>query len=165
MEAPMATFTVWKFDSPEAADEIESSLQQLQKQGLITVMDAATVSWPKDRAKPKTRQLHNLVGLGALSGSFWGMLFGLLFLMPLLGAAIGAAAGALGGKMNDIGIDDDFIAEVKEKVTPGTSALFLLSRDAVTDRVREALPIGHAEPIHSNLDSEREARLREIFSE
>ena len=51
--------------------------------------------------------------------------------MPLLGLAVGAAAGALGGSLADVGIDDDFIAAVKAKVTPGTSALFVLTSDAV----------------------------------
>ncbi|MEW2634210.1 DUF1269 domain-containing protein [Streptomyces sp. NPDC048389] len=72
------------------------------------------------------------------------MLFGLIFLMPLFGAAIGAAAGALGGKLADVGIGDDFIDSVKAEVKPGTSALFPLSRDAVVDRARKALPHGHA---------------------
>jgi uncharacterized membrane protein len=161
----MSTLTVWKFGSPDTADNVESRLVSLQKQGLITVLDAAVVSWPEDREKPKTRQLHDLTGMGALTGSFWGMLFGLIFLMPLLGAAIGAAAGALGGKLSDIGIDDDFIAEVKREVTPGTSALFLLSQDAVPDRVREAFPDLDAELLHSNLDSESEARLRKVFAD
>lgn len=92
------------------------------------------------------------------------MLFGLLFFMPLLGAAVGAAAGALGGKMADVGIDDDFIDSVKSKVTPGSSALFLLSADAVVDRVKDAFPNGHAELIQSNLDGEKEAKLREVFA-
>ncbi|MDQ8702570.1 DUF1269 domain-containing protein [Streptomyces sp. LHD-70] len=93
------------------------------------------------------------------------MLFGLIFLMPLLGAAIGAASGALGGKLADVGIDDDFIDTVKSKVTPGTSVLFLLSQDAVVERVREAFPGGHAQLIQSNLDSAQEAKLREVFAE
>ncbi len=93
------------------------------------------------------------------------MLFGLIFLMPLLGAAVGAAAGALGGKLADIGIDDDFIAEVKEKVTPGTSALFLLSMDEVPERIAARLPGDGAELLHSNLDTEREARLRDVFGD
>ncbi|XCM33915.1 DUF1269 domain-containing protein [Streptomyces parvus] len=123
----MSTLTVWKFRTADGAENVEEALKSLQKEGLIKILDAAVVSWPADRAKPRTRQLLNLVGAGALSGTFWGMLFGLIFLMPLLGAAVGAAAGALGGKLADVGIDDDFIAEVKEKVTPGTSALFLLT--------------------------------------
>ncbi|GEB61323.1 DUF1269 domain-containing protein [Streptomyces gardneri] len=160
----MATLTVWKFDAPEGAGTVEDTLLQLQKQQLIKVIDAATVSWPAEASKPKTKQLNNLTGAGALSGTFWGMLFGLLFFMPLLGAAVGAAAGALGGKMADVGIDDDFIDSVKSKVTPGSSALFLLSADAVVDRVKDAFPNGHAELIQSNLDTEKEAKLREVFA-
>ena len=55
------------------------------------------------------------------------MLFGLIFFVPLLGAAIGAGIGALAGSMTDVGISDDFINSVKQRVTPGTSALFVLS--------------------------------------
>lgn len=161
----MSTLTVWKFQSADAAESVETTLKSLQKEGLITILDAAVVSWPAERPKPRTKQLRNLVGAGALSGTFWGMLFGLIFLMPLLGAAIGAAAGALGGKLADIGIDDDFIAEVKNQVTPGTSALFLLTRDEVPDRISDSLPGGGAELLHSNLDTAREAKLRDIFGD
>ncbi|QNE78866.1 DUF1269 domain-containing protein [Streptomyces finlayi] len=161
----MSTLTVWKFQSADAAESIETTLKSLQKEGLGKILDAAVVSWQADRPKPRTKQLRNLVGAGALSGTFWGMLFGLIFLMPLLGAAVGAAAGALGGKLADIGIDDDFIAEVKQRVTPGTSALFLLTRDEVPDRISDLLPGGGAELLHSNLDTEREARLRDIFGD
>ncbi|MEV6108980.1 DUF1269 domain-containing protein [Streptomyces sp. NPDC051940] len=160
----MATFTVWKFDTADGAEQAEMNLLNLQRQGLITVEDAAVVSWVEGKPKPKTRQLNNLVGAGALSGTFWGMLFGLIFFVPLLGAAVGAASGALGGKLADVGIDDSFIDDVKAKITPGTSALFLLSRDAVTERLHDALPgTNHAELVHSNLDSEAEAKLRAVF--
>ena len=47
---------------------------------------------------------------------------------------LGAAMGALTGSMADVGIDDKFINGVKERVTPGTSALFLLSSDAVVEQ-------------------------------
>ncbi|GAB7106768.1 DUF1269 domain-containing protein [Streptomyces phaeofaciens JCM 4814] len=161
----MATLTVWKFDSSDGAAEAEQALLQLQKQELIKVLDAAVAAWPQGAKKPKTKQLHNLTGAGALSGTFWGMLFGLIFFMPLLGAAVGAAAGALGGKMADVGIDDDFIDSVKSQVTPGTSALFLLSQDAVVERVKAAFPGGHAQLIQSNLDGEQEAKLREVFAD
>ena len=85
--------------------------------------------------------------------------------MPLLGLAVGAAAGALGGSLADAGIDDDFIEAVKSKVTPGTSALFLMSGDAVQDRVKEAFEGVHAELIHTNLSNEDEAKLRAAFAD
>jgi uncharacterized membrane protein len=89
----MSTLSVWRFDTPDGAGNAVNTLENLATQQLIAVHDAATVSWPTGAKKPKTRQLNNLAGAGALGGAFWGMLFGLLFLVPLLGAAIGAAAG------------------------------------------------------------------------
>ncbi len=161
----MATLTVFKFSTPEGAEQTLSKLEDLQKRQLITILDAAIVTWPADKKKPRTRQLYNLAGAGALTGAFWGMLFGLIFLMPFMGALIGAAAGALSGSFADVGIDDNFIKEVREKVVPGTSALFLMSANAVVDRIRSELGALDAELIASNLSAEEEAKLREIFSE
>ena len=114
--------------------------------------------------KPKTKQLVSMAGIGALDGAFWGMLFGLLFFAPWLGLAVGAAMGALGGKMADYGIDDNFIKQVREQVTEGTSALFLLTSDAVTDKVREELKGEKFELIASNLTKEQEEELMATFS-
>jgi uncharacterized membrane protein len=161
----MATLTVWKFSTPDGADQAEGTLEQLQKEGLITVHDAAIVSWPAGKKRPKTRQLHSLTGVGALSGSFWGMLFGLIFFVPLLGMAVGAALGALSGSMADVGIDDHFIDEVRDKVTPGTSALFVMTSDAVADKVFDRFKGTQMELISTNLSNEEEQKLREAFAE
>ena len=162
----MGTLTVWKFDDPDAADTTVNALETLAKQELIAVYDAATVSWPADAKKPKTRQLRNLTGVGAMGGMFWGMLFGLIFLVPFLGAAVGAAAGALSGRLSDVGIDDDFITSVRDRITPGTSALFLMSGNVVQDKVFAALSeLGlRPELIESNLTAEQEKALREMVS-
>jgi uncharacterized membrane protein len=138
-------------------------LADLQKEKLIEIEDAAIVTWPEGRKKPKTRQIVPLVGLGALDGAFWGMLFGLLFFVPLFGAAVGALAGALSGHFQDYGIDDGFIKEVRSKVTEGTSALFLLTGAVTLDKVEEALAGETAELIQSNLSYEQEAALKERF--
>ncbi len=124
------TLTVWKFDTPQGADEAASTLAALAREQVITVHDAATVTWEAGKKKPKTHQLNSTTGSGALGGSFWGLLFGLIFFVPLLGAAIGAATGALAGSLTDVGIDDRFINKVRDEVTPGTSALFVMTSDA-----------------------------------
>ena len=74
-----------------------------------------------------------------------------------------AAAGALVGSLTDVGIDDAFIKDVREKVTPGTSALFALTQGAVEDRVKEAFKEFTAELITSNLSAEQEQQLRDTF--
>ena len=163
----MATLSVWKFDTPQGAEQAEEALLDLQRQELIQIQDAATVSWQPDKKKPRTRQAHNLAAVGALGGTFWGLLFGLLFFMPLVGLVVGAAAGAIGGALTDVGIDDDFIRSVRSKVTPGTSALFLLASTSVPDRVVTALRERgiQGELIQTNLSHEDEAKLREAFQE
>src|SRR5215471_510713 len=161
----MATLTAWKFSSPYGADDALATLEKLQTEQLIQVQDAAVVSWEPDRKKPKTRELHSMKKAGALGGGFWGLLFGLIFFVPILGLAIGAATGALVGSLADVGISDSFIRDVREKVTPGTSALFLLSSDAVMDRVTDSFRNTSAELISTNLSSDQEAKLREAFSE
>jgi uncharacterized membrane protein len=161
----MSTLTVWKFDDPNGADHALQTLEGLAKQELIKVHDGAIVSWPPGKNKPKTRDLHSMTGIGALSGSFWGLLFGLIFFVPLLGMAVGAAAGALGGSLTDVGIDDDFIATIREKVTPGTSALFVMTSDAVMDKVQQAFASEHpVELLYTNLSTEQDQKLREVFA-
>ena len=161
----MATLTVLKFGSADAAEKCLTLIQDLQKQALIKLHDAAIVTWPDGAKKPKTRQLVDLTGAGAWNGAFWGMLFGLIFFVPFFGAAVGALMGALAGHFADYGIDDNFVKDVRGKITPGTSALFLLTSDAVTDKVVDAAKtMPKFEIITTNLPKEQEQKLREAFA-
>jgi len=76
---------------------------------------------------------------------------------------VGAAMGALSGKFADYGIDDNFIKQTREKVTEGTSALFLLTTGAVVDKLVEALKGQTFEIISTNLPQEKEEELRAAF--
>jgi uncharacterized membrane protein len=161
----MATLTAWKFDSVSGAEDALRLLERMQKEELVQIVDGAYVYWPEGKKKPKTEQLHDLKGAGALGGSFWGLLFGLIFFVPLLGMAVGAAMGALSGSMADVGIDDDFIRDVRQHVTPGTSALFVMTSNAVVDRVVEEFKDSGATLLSTNLSHDQEAKLREAFAE
>jgi uncharacterized membrane protein len=159
----MDTLTVLEFPTADGAGRMLGTLQDLQKQQLIAIHDAAIVTWPANKAKPQTKQLNNIAGFGALNGAFWGMLFGLLFFVPFLGAAIGAGIGALTSSLVDVGIDDNFIKQVREKVKPGTSALFLLTSGAVVDRVVAAVKGAPMEIVSTNLSADQEQKLRAAF--
>jgi uncharacterized membrane protein len=167
----MATLTAWKFDNPDKAQEAEGILEDLQKQGFIRVDDAVWVTWASGSAAPTTHQTrhhtheyHHSATKEAFGGAFLGALVGAIFLVPGIGIAVGAAAGLAISRLNDAGIDKNFLNEVREKVTPGTSALFALTEDAVQDKVRDAFMGIHAELIRSNLSPEQEKQLREAFS-
>ncbi len=159
----MATLTVLKFHTPEGAEKMLDKVLALQKAELIKLQDAAMVTWPVGRKKPTTRQLVDLVGKSALKNAFWGLLFGIIFVVPILGMAVGAAVGAMAGKMDDYGISDEFIEQTRSQVTEGTSALFLLTSDAVKDKVIEELKGEQFELIASNLNRVQEEQLMAAF--
>ena len=73
--------------------------------------------------------------------------------------------GALTGKFSDYGIDDSFIKTVGQKVTEGTSALFLMTSGAVMDKVTDAVKAKGwtFEILSTNLSNEQEEQLREDF--
>lgn len=78
---------------------------------------------------------------------------------------LGLQWGAMAGSMADVGITEDFIKSVRSKVTEGTSALFLMTSDAVQDKVAEAAKGLKFELIASNLSKEEEEKLRAAFAE
>jgi uncharacterized membrane protein len=164
MGGPVATLTVWKFDSADGADRALERLQHVQSQYEFDLIDGAVVSFPEGAKKPTTRQLHITKGTAALTGGFWGFLFGLIFFAPLLGLTLGAGLGALMGSLANVGIDDDFVKQVRTEVKPGTSALFLYTQHAEEGLLDDLKKVtSHPVLIQSNLSPEQEARLREAF--
>ena len=66
--------------------------------------------------------------------------------------------------MSAVGIDDQFIKQVGESITPGTSALFRLVSHAVVDKVLEQTKDLKYEVVQTNLSQESEDKLRAAIS-
>ena len=62
-----------------------------------------------------------------------------------------------------IGLPDEFVHRLRDRIRPGTSALFLLAPTLVTDRVRQTL--GAAELIQTVFSPEEAVALRRDFAE
>lgn len=158
----MSELIVIAFDDETGAAQLRDALVGLQKQGLITLDDAAIVVRGQG-GKLSIRQAVHLVGAGVLGGAFWGMFIGLLFWMPWLGVATGATSGAVAGALGDHGMDDGFIKEVTKTIEPGHSALFLLVREATPDKLVDGLEQFNGKVLQTSLSPEAEARLKETF--
>jgi uncharacterized membrane protein len=94
---------------------------------------------------------------------FWGALFGILFFVPVLGIALGAGLGAVFGKIEKSGIDQDFINQVRGKLKPGTSALFMVVEKVTPDKAIEALSKFGGTVIRSSLSKETEQKIQEAL--
>ena len=160
------SLSVWTFGTPEGASEAAERLQDITDRRPAFRPDAAVVWWHAEAPKPQGRQLVLQPGPGGLDTPFWDLLFGLVFSVPLLGAALGAARGAIPGALSEAGVSDTFVNRVRDEVTPGTSALFVVSSDEVVDAVRDALD-GHNPDtlVSAPMLDEQEAALRRVFSE
>ena len=126
------------YDTEFKAEEVRLQFLKMQKSYLVSLEDAVVVE-KKQNGKVKLHQMYNLTASGAVGGGFWGVLIGLIFMNPLLGLVVGAGAGAVAGALSDVGINDDFMKQLAEKLTPGTSALFVLVDSDLTDKVLDAL--------------------------
>ncbi len=150
------------YDDIYKAEEVRLTLAKLQREHLIELDDAAVVVKDKE-GKVKLKQAINLTAAGAASGGFWGLLIGTLFLVPLFGAAVGAASGAIGGALSDIGVDDNFMRELGETMTPETSALFILVRKVTPDKVLDEVSKYGGKILRTSLSKDDEKQLQDVL--
>src|SRR5215510_11050449 len=155
----MATLVAVAYPDKDRALEVRSVLGRLQKQYLVDLVDAVVVTRDAD-GKIHLDQSVPLIGITAFRGALWGMLIGLLFFSPIIGAAIGAGAGAIAGKLSDYGIDDNFMRALAENFQPNTSALFVLARGGVPERVLPEIAKYGGTVLHTSLPPETEEQLR-----
>jgi uncharacterized membrane protein len=69
--------------------------------------------------------------------------------------------GGLAGHFAEYSICDDFIKKARGQVTKG----FLMTQDAVTEKIADRLKGQQFEIISTNMTTEQEPRLREAFSQ
>ena len=158
----MPSLTVWLYPTAFGAQTGELQLRGLVERDAIRVHDAATIVWMPHDPKPLVRPVkHKLLG-SAGRGAVLGAVAGLIVLNPVAGAAAGAGAGAAIGKARSAGLDEEFVEGIRAKVTPGTSALLVLSSDADPAAVREFVKRTEAVLLQAELTPEGQRVLEEI---
>ena len=155
----MSSLVAIAYPDAETAERVRAELVEATKEHLIELEDAVVVEHRPD-GKIKLRQAMSPAAAGAAGGALWGGLIGLIFLAPLLGMAVGAAAGGVGGKLADVGINDDFLKELGERLQSGGAALIVLGSSDAPDRVIERVKPFGGEIIQTSLDADQEEQLR-----
>jgi uncharacterized membrane protein len=130
--------TAWRFAGTEGADNAVVRLTQLDARELIDVHDMTIVRWPEYAAEPITHEHVNEQG---------GVVSSLLH------------------RLQRSCIDSSMIESVKGDLRPGTSALVLLSSDAMIDAVVHAFEGQPLELIRSDLSVPQQDQLRWAISQ
>jgi uncharacterized membrane protein len=159
----MSNLVAVAFPDRATAEEVLQTLGRLQTEHALELEDAVIVT-RDDKGKVKLHQTNKLVAGGAVGGALWGGLIGLIFFVPLFGMAIGAATGAATGALTDVGVDDNFMKELGEKLTPGGAALIVLVHRSTPDKVLPEIAKFGGDVIQTSLDNDAEERLRAVLA-
>lgn len=164
----MHQLNVIAFDDADQARELRTAVQRLANEGRVVIDDAVFVTrTPQGRVR--VHQTADLTpGAGALAGGFWGLLFGTLLLGPAGGLAVGAATAggaALMGAVIDAGVPEEFVAQVKDAVAPGSTALILLTSDVDLPALEAELArVAGARLVWSDLPPEARAAVESVLA-
>ncbi len=160
----MSSVVVIVFDTAEEGVQARQSIKELEREGRITLDDAAVIVKDAEGSITVRNEADAPVVQGALVGSMLGLLVGFIF-FPLGGLALGAAGGALVGKSLDRGVDKQFIEQVKEKLHPNSSALFLFIRRADPNAALAALKPYKGTVYHTSLSSTLDEQLESVLKD
>jgi uncharacterized membrane protein len=158
----LSTLVAIAYPDENRAEQVMEELKQLQSEYLVDLESAVYVT--KDaEGKVKVHGVDRLTGPEAAWGAFWGLLFGILFFVPVAGVLFGAGLGALFGHFTKIGLDEDFVKGLSDKLGPNSSAIFMLVRKATPDKVVPELSKFGGTVLTSNLPDDADKKLQEAL--
>jgi uncharacterized membrane protein len=161
----MATLVAIAYDDEATAEEARRTVQTLEAELIIQADQVAAISRDvQGKYHVTTTHGGSTTGGGAWWGGFWGFLFGLIFFVPFAGLALGAGMGALFGHLGKNAIDKAFQDQVRDKVKPGTSALFLVIEQVTPDKAIAALQQYGGTVIKTSLSDENTKKLQDALT-
>ena len=159
----MSNLVVITFDDAEEAGKVRDALRSAEGADYLSLDDSAIVVKDEKGKVHVKNELDRGVKIGAVGGGALGLLIGSIF-FPLTGLLVGVLAGGLLGSAAELGIPKKFVQEVSEDLTPGTSALFFIVRDANPNVALAALKPYKGIVRHTSLSPDAEQELRRVLS-
>ncbi len=142
------------------AGEMLTQLKQMDKDGIIDIIDAAVMVKAEDGRKLKVNETAELTAKkGGVRGALVGGVLGIIFPPSILAmAAVGAAAGAAIGHFTDQGFDNNLLKEIGENLPPGGSCIVAVIEETWLAKLSTALE-GYVDLARYTLDAESAAKL------
>ena len=158
----MSHILVITFDDETQAMSVLKSLKDLEHMNQLSITDTAVIVKDKEGKVQVKNQAESGVKIGALAGGFFGLMIGSL-LFPVAGILIGAAGGAALGKMFETGVDKKFVQDVRDSLTPGSSAILFVVGSGNIGLLITALEPYQGKVFQSTFDSEVEASIEQAL--
>ena len=159
----MSHLVVMTFENVDEAGKVRDALRSAERAAYLNLDDSAVIVKDEGGKIHVKNEMDRGVKIGVIGGGLLGLLVGGIF-FPLAGLLVGAIGGGLVGKLADTGIDQKFVKEVSEDLQPGTSALFLIVREANPNVALAALKPYKGTVRHTSFPPETEEELRRLLS-
>ena len=156
----MSDIVVISFDDPDKAGQVRESIRKTEKSGFVSLDDSAVVVKDAEGKVHVKNEVDRGVKIGAVGGGFLGLFIGFLLLGPIGALVIGGLIGGGIGSLAHMGISKSFIKDVSNDLQPGSSALFIIVRDANPDVVLATLRQYEGNVYQTSLPPEAEQSLR-----
>lgn len=165
-DAPSANLVAIVLPDTMLAQEALLASYRLVARTHLKLQDAALVT--KDTGgKVRVRETRDVTtAQGAASGGWIGLVGGLLLGGPigLAVGALGAAAGGIWAKLRDIGIQDEQMQDLGEKLQEGETALLLLVEEAHVFHSMAELRRFSGRLLHTTCDERTVERIEEALA-
>jgi uncharacterized membrane protein len=126
MGAMADVLVVAVFDDEKTAWDAVVTATTIAAQGQLGLHDACLVVRDGD-GNVHMRETHDIsTSKAGWYGGAWGLLGGAILGFPIAVAAAGAGIGAFMARRRDLGVTEEFEAEVAHRLNPGTSAAVVL---------------------------------------
>jgi uncharacterized membrane protein len=139
------------FDNVDDAKAAYKQLKEAQREGLITVLDAAYVE-KTDRSKIRVHDHDDwAIGKGIIGGGVAGAVIGIVGGAILLPAAIGVLIGGVVAEVyeHDVKFSSKEIKKFADSLPVGTSALVTIVEDIYVEDVRDEMSKQGGKKVHS----------------
>lgn len=165
---------VTNFDGEGAASAAYTSLQRLERDGDIAILDAATLVKHHDG----TSEIRDSQNVDAQHGAYFGAISGALIGLlggpagALIGSVAGATTGATAASLIDLGFPKENLQALDDQLAPGNSALVVLVESTWHDKLdttldsfdgqctRRSLHTGHTGQLATAVFWQEVAKLR-----
>jgi uncharacterized membrane protein len=144
------------YDDPARADQVRAELCRLGgAEQYLLLLDIAILVRHADGTYTLDRQpfpvTSNIIGASTL-----GFIAGLALAAPMTGAAIGALLGTAASTVaSAVGIEKQFVNDVRDILKPGSSALLVLDDEGDMDVILHAIRGLGGTVLKTNVDVER----------
>ncbi len=169
MSANIMELLMIVFNDESSADQALKELKDAKKEGLIEIVNAATLKSDENR-KVHYKELADLKFrkkgriLGGSAGALLAVLGGPAGV--LVSAVAGAAAGGGLSRLKDKGVPNEDLKKLASKLDPNSSALIALVEHVWVDKVIEEVSEFTKEVVKAELESEiTEALMQESEEE